>query len=157
LIADARYRLQHLVFLTHRFRLADSLERQGIRQANDGEQLQRTLLAYGSWLADQPLTGPAPVREGDAIRLGSARFTYRPVAGTDSTRPVNPDRPAVFCPIMGGEKPHEVWLEQRRTRSEVTLGSFDLSKQPPFRSGEGLSFGKRRFNQHEKGIVHYEN
>ena len=47
----------------------------------------------GTWLADQSLTGRAPVREGDVIRLGSARFIYRPAAGTDSTRPVKPEPP----------------------------------------------------------------
>ena len=59
----------------------------------DGVTIEDMGSRNGSWLADQPLTGPAPVREGDAIRLGSARFTYRPVAGTDSTRPVNPETP----------------------------------------------------------------
>ena len=47
----------------------------------------------GTWLADQQLTGRAAVREGETIRLGSARFTYRPVAGTNSTLPVKPDPP----------------------------------------------------------------
>jgi len=47
----------------------------------------------GTWLADQLLTGCAPVREADAIRLGSARFIYRPVAGTGSTQPVKPEPP----------------------------------------------------------------
>lgn len=47
----------------------------------------------GTWIDDQPLTGRAPVREGETIRLGSARFTFRPVAGKDSTRPVKPEGP----------------------------------------------------------------
>ena len=59
----------------------------------DGATIEDLRSRNGSWLADQPLSGPAPVREGDAIRLGSARFTYRPVAGTASTRPVNPEPP----------------------------------------------------------------
>jgi DNA-binding winged helix-turn-helix (wHTH) protein len=47
----------------------------------------------GTWLTDQQLTGRAPVRDGDVIRLGSARFTYRSVAGKDSTLPVKPEPP----------------------------------------------------------------
>jgi pSer/pThr/pTyr-binding forkhead associated (FHA) protein len=57
----------------------------------DGVTIEDLGSRNGTWLADQPLTGRAPVREGDAIRLGSARFTYRPVAGTDSTRPMAPE------------------------------------------------------------------
>lgn len=45
----------------------------------------------GTWVADRPLTGRAPINEGDSIRMGSARFIYRPVAGTDSTQPVKPE------------------------------------------------------------------
>ena len=37
----------------------------------DGVTIEDLRSRNGSWLADQPLTGPAPVREGDAIRLGS--------------------------------------------------------------------------------------
>ena len=61
----------------------------------DGVTIEDLRSRNGTWLADQPLTGRAPVREGDAVRLGSARFTYRPVAGTDSTQPVNPEHAAV--------------------------------------------------------------
>jgi DNA-binding winged helix-turn-helix (wHTH) protein len=57
----------------------------------DGVTIEDVGSRNGTWLADQPLTGRAPVREGDAIRLGSARFTYRPVAGTNSTRPMEPE------------------------------------------------------------------
>ena len=54
----------------------------------DGVTIEDLRSRNGTWLADRPLTGRAQVREGDAVRLGSARFTYRPVAGTDSTRPL---------------------------------------------------------------------
>jgi DNA-binding winged helix-turn-helix (wHTH) protein len=59
----------------------------------DGVTIEDLCSRNGTWLADQQLTDRAPVREGDAIRLGSARFTYRPVTGKDSTLPVKPERP----------------------------------------------------------------
>ena len=59
----------------------------------DGVTIEDLGSRNGTWLADQQLTGRAPVREGETIRLGSARFTYRPVAGKDSTRPVKPEWP----------------------------------------------------------------
>ena len=59
----------------------------------DGVTIEDLRSRNGTWLADRPLTGRAAVREGDAIRLGSARFTYRPVAGTASTQPVKPEPP----------------------------------------------------------------
>ena len=59
----------------------------------DGVTIEDLGSRNGTWLADQQLTGRVPVREGETIRLGSARFTYRPVAGKDSTRPVKPERP----------------------------------------------------------------
>jgi DNA-binding winged helix-turn-helix (wHTH) protein len=59
----------------------------------DGVTIEDLGSRNGTWLVDQPLTGRAPVRAGDSIRLGSARFTYRPVAGTNSTQPVKPEPP----------------------------------------------------------------
>lgn len=59
----------------------------------DGVSIEDLGSRNGTWLGDQQVTGRAPVREGETIRLGSARFTYRPVAGKDSTRPVKPEWP----------------------------------------------------------------
>ena len=59
----------------------------------DGVTVENLGSRNGTWLADKPVTARSPVRDGDAIRLGSARLTYRSVAGTDSTRPVMPERP----------------------------------------------------------------
>jgi DNA-binding winged helix-turn-helix (wHTH) protein len=59
----------------------------------DGATIEDLGSRNGTWLADQPVAACSPVRDGDAIRLGSARLTYRPAAGTDSTRPVKPERP----------------------------------------------------------------
>jgi len=59
----------------------------------DGVTIEDLGSRNGTWLGDQPLTGRAPVRDGETIRLGSARFTYRPVAGKDSTRPLKPELP----------------------------------------------------------------
>jgi DNA-binding winged helix-turn-helix (wHTH) protein len=59
----------------------------------DGVTIEDLGSRNGTWLADQQLTGRAPVRDGDVIRLGSARFTYRSVAGKDSTLPVKPEPP----------------------------------------------------------------
>ena len=59
----------------------------------DGVTIEDLGSRNGTWLGDQLLTGRAPVRAGDAIRLGSALFTYRPVAATDSTQPMKPEPP----------------------------------------------------------------
>lgn len=59
----------------------------------DGVTIEDLGSRNGTWLADRRLTRRAPVCEGDAIRMGSAPFTYRPVAGTDSTQPVKPEPP----------------------------------------------------------------
>jgi DNA-binding winged helix-turn-helix (wHTH) protein len=60
----------------------------------DGVTIEDLGSRNGTCLGEQQLTGRAAVREGDAIRLGSARFTYRTVAGKDSTLPVKPEPPA---------------------------------------------------------------
>ena len=59
----------------------------------DGVTIEDLGSRNGTWIADQQLTVRAAVREGETIRLGSARFTYRRVAGTNSTLPVNPEQP----------------------------------------------------------------
>lgn len=59
----------------------------------DGVTIEDLGSRNGTWLADRLLTGRAPVREGEPIRLGSARFTFRPVHGTNSTQSVKPARP----------------------------------------------------------------
>ena len=39
----------------------------------------------GTWVGDTKIGGPTPLADGDALRLGSVRFTFRLARGTEST------------------------------------------------------------------------
>ena len=58
--------------------------------ANDEAVLEDLGSKNGTWLGDQRVSGPVPLREGDIVLLGSARFVFRlahTAASTDSVLP----------------------------------------------------------------------
>ena len=49
----------------------------------------------GTWLHDERVTGPVVIADGDVVRLGSARFTFRTAgyAGSTASLPERDDTP----------------------------------------------------------------
>ncbi|HEY7863914.1 MAG TPA: FHA domain-containing protein [Thermoanaerobaculia bacterium] len=55
----------------------------------------------GTFLGDRPVEGVSPLRDGDAVRVGSVKMTFRVFTISDSTQTAEGDRQAVRPPEGG--------------------------------------------------------